>query len=147
MKQVCIKLFSSFIFILISIFSFGQSHYPGMFLISFTDKNQSSYSVDKPYEFLSDRSIERRHKYGVDIVEQDLPVNTFYIDSLKYFGAQPSFSSRWLNAVLVRMDDSLQMLNLLQLSFVDSMQYLAPIKKVNKKKVEIIKKDSTFFIF
>jgi len=123
------------ILLLISSFSsIAQSHYPGMFLISFTDKNQSPYSISKPEQFLSSRAIERRSKANIDILEQDLPVNTFYIDSLKHFGAAPSFSSRWLNAVLIRMDDSLKMQEILSLSFVDSMQYMAPVKSIKRKK-------------
>lgn len=121
----------TFLFLLLTVSTIAQSHYPGMFLVSFTDKNQSPYSVSNPKQFLSSRAIERRAKASIAIIEQDLPVNPFYIDSLNYYGAQSSFSSRWLNAVLIRMDDSLRMQELLHLSFVDSMQYLAPVK--NKK--------------
>ena len=121
----------AFLFSLLSLTAVAQSHYPGMFLVSFTDKDQSPYSISNPEQFLSNRAIERRTKADIIIIEQDLPVNPFYIDSLSYYGAQASFSSRWLNAVLIRMDDSLKMQELLQVSFVDSMQYLAPVK--NKK--------------
>ena len=114
--------------------SVAQTQYPGMFLISFTDKNQSSFETKKPELFLSQQAISRREKANIPIIEQDLPVNSNYIDSLAFYGAQSSFSSKWLNAVLIQMDDSLMMLELLKISFVDSMQYLAPIKSVKKSK-------------
>jgi hypothetical protein len=112
----------------------AQSHFPGMFLISFTDKNQSPYSTSAPNQFLSSRAIVRRAQAHIDIVEQDLPPNPQYIDSLRFYGAEISFSSKWLNAVLVRMDDSLKMVDLLKISFVDSMQYLSPVKNSKKRR-------------
>jgi len=127
------KVFFAFLIFLFSCTTYAQSHYPGMFLLSFTDKDQSPYSITNPQQYLSRRAIERRVKAGIEITKQDFPVNPFYVDSLKYYDAQVSFSSRWLNAVLIRMDDSLKMQALLQVSFVDSIQYMAPVK--NKKSV------------
>jgi hypothetical protein len=114
--------------------SYAQSRFPGMYLVSFTDKNNSPYSVNKPGEFLSERAIQRRQSTSVEISLQDLPPNPFYIDSVVKYGARPLFSSRWLNAVLVRMDDSLKLEQIKQLAFVDSTAYLAPVKPAAKKK-------------
>jgi len=122
------------VFIIFTATSYAQSHYPGMYLVSFTDKNQSPYSINQPEKFLSARAIDRRQKASIPIIEQDLPANPFYIDSLVKGGATVSFSSRWLNAVLIRMDDSLKMEELKKWSFVDSVAYLAPVKSKQKTK-------------
>jgi len=151
MIRFLLKFTVSFLLLILSISAIAQSHYPGMFLISFTDKNQSPFSVSSPEMYLSSKAILRREKTKIAITKQDFPVNAIYIDSLKYFGAKPSFSSRWLNAVLVRMDDSLKMQALLKVSFVDSMQYLAPVKSSKKKKIkkskQRIKKVETAMMF
>ena len=127
------------LFVLSNFLAISQSRYPGMFLISFTDKNQSPYTISQPDQFLSQRAIERRNKANILIIEQDLPINPSYIDSLSFYGAKPSFSSRWLNAVLIEMSDSLKMQQILQLDFVDSMQYMAPIKSKKKKKKNTVR--------
>jgi hypothetical protein len=113
---------------------YAQSRFPGMYLISFTDKNNSPYSVNKPEQFLSGRAILRRQAASVAISVQDFPPNPFYIDSITKYDARPLFSSRWLNAVLVRMDDSLKLEQIKLLAFVDSTAYLAPVKPAAKKK-------------
>lgn len=128
------KSFFLLLFILFGLSSKAQSRFPGMYLVSFTDKNQSPFSISKPAQFLSERAILRRINAEIDIIEQDLPVNPFYIDSIEDYSAQASFSSRWLNAVLVRMDDSLKLENIKLLTFVDSVAYMAPLKPIKKKK-------------
>ncbi|MDX1799094.1 MAG: peptidase S8, partial [Candidatus Lokiarchaeia archaeon] len=51
--------------------------------VEFTDKNNSSFSVNNPEAYLSQRTLQRRAKYGIPILENDLPVNTLYIDSVR----------------------------------------------------------------
>ncbi|PJB57289.1 MAG: serine protease, partial [Bacteroidetes bacterium CG_4_9_14_3_um_filter_41_19] len=51
---------------------------PDKYFIQFTDKNNSPYSINQPEEFLSQRAIDRREKYGIVITEEDLPVNPAY---------------------------------------------------------------------
>ena len=128
------RIFILIVFFMFTATSYAQSYFPGMYLVSFTDKNQSPYSINHPEKFLSARAIERRQKASIPIIEQDLPANPFYIDSLVKGGATVSFVSRWLNAVLVRMDDSLKMEELKKWSFVDSVAYLAPVKSKQKTK-------------
>ncbi len=59
---------------------------PGKYFISFTDKNNSPYTVDRPQEFLSERAIERRTRQGIGIVQNDIPVNSAYINAVKNLG-------------------------------------------------------------
>ena len=64
----------SYIYI-ITIVLFSWANAQNRYMIHFTDKNDSPYSVDKPSEFLTESSIERKAKFGIEIDELDLPVN------------------------------------------------------------------------
>ncbi|GAB3759738.1 S8 family serine peptidase [Spirosoma pomorum] len=80
-------------------FSFGQN--TQKYLVLLRDKANSPYSVDRPEQFLSQRSILRRQKQNISVRERDLPVNPAYVAQLRQTGATIWYSSRWLNAVLL----------------------------------------------
>lgn len=69
--------------------------------ISFTDKNNSPYSVDKPEAFLSDKAIARRKKQNISVNISDVPVNTAYLNDLRSLGLTVVNTSKWLNAATV----------------------------------------------
>lgn len=140
----------NFIFVFFIIFSysiFSQSNvfmsalnhedseiYPteniGKYWIYFTDKNQSAFSLKNPQAFLSDKSIGRRNKMHIAITEQDLPVNTNYIEAVKQSGVSTIIQSRWLNAISVIIYSDEQLFEISQLSFVKEIQ---PVKKYVSK--------------
>jgi hypothetical protein len=76
-KKVCL-LFALFCIPAIYLETEAQSCY----WIGFTDKKQSAYSISKPNDFLSERSIQRRYRQGIPVDETDLPVNKNYTDSV-----------------------------------------------------------------
>ena len=86
---------------LISISSAGQT---AKYFIEFTDKNNNGFSIDKPLEFLSERSVSRRARQNINYSIQDLPVNKIYKDSLSKSGAIIWYTSRWMNAALIEAD-------------------------------------------
>ena len=93
-------LFSLLLFSLLP--SYGQS--PNCYRITFSDKNDSPYSVNRPEEFLSARAIAKRVRFNIPVIEQDLPVNPHYIDSILKFSAVPSqiiAISKWNNSVVI----------------------------------------------
>ena len=75
---------------------------PGRYRIEFTDKNFSSYSIEKPAEFLSQRAIERRLKQNIPVTGDDLPVSQYYIDSLQTLGFEVLHTSKWFNSAVIR---------------------------------------------
>ena len=80
----------------------GQS--PNCYRITFSDKNDSPYSVNRPEEFLSARAIAKRERFNIPVIEQDLPVNPHYIDSILNFSTEPSqiiSKSKWNNSVVI----------------------------------------------
>ncbi|HCM74760.1 MAG TPA: hypothetical protein DIS90_00140 [Cytophagales bacterium] len=126
------------IIILIHQLSYAQT---GRYAIFFSDKAGTIYSVDDPSQFLSQKSIERRIKNGVVVSEEDFPVNEGYINQVKSTGAKVLHASRWMNAVMVELEDN-ELNSILQLPFVTAHEYIAPAKtnpggragRVHKKK-------------
>ncbi len=111
------------------------------FMVFFQDKS-SSFSIDNPLEFLSTRAIERRSKQNISITEQDLPINQDYISSLEDQGAKVWFSTKWLNGVLIQVDSS-KLTDLGSLSFVSSIEYVAPGALKPQIKSDLVQKNQS----
>ncbi|KYG72804.1 S8 family serine peptidase [Roseivirga echinicomitans] len=95
------------------------------YMVFFTDKFNSSYSISSPLNFLSQRAIDRRQRQNIPIAENDLPVNQSYIDALDNLGIKTIHPTKWMNGVLVEMQSS--SVNLVQaLTFVEKIEYVAP---------------------
>lgn len=92
------------------------------YFVRLKDKNYSPYSIERPTEYLSARAIERRQHYGIPIDEYDLPVSPSYLDSLKNIGITLLYTSRWLNAAIVQLNDSNVLSVIRQFSFVRSVE-------------------------
>lgn len=108
-------------FLLIALFigavSFSQVA-PDKYYIQFTDKNDSPYSIANPGEFLTQRALDRRAKYNIEITEQDLPVNQTYIDGVAATGADLLFSTKWMNGVTIYTTNSSVIDDILALPYV-----------------------------
>lgn len=100
------------------------------YAVHLTDKNSSPYSLNAPLEFLSQRALDRRAKFGIELTETDLPVNPDYIKQIKNLGASVLFPSRWLNCVLVDVSDHSVVEAIEALDFVEKTVYVAPSKKM-----------------
>lgn len=86
------------------IFSFCQYT---KYWIQFTDKNNTPYSVFNPSQFLSARSIQRRLNQNIKVIQNDLPVNPAYIDSVKKVPNVMLLNrSRWFNAITIYTTDT-----------------------------------------
>lgn len=116
-----------FFFLLLSnaAIAFGQGSNAVLkkYLIEFSDKNSSPYSIQNPIEFLSPRAIERRKRQNIPISSSDFPVNPDYIQGLKSFTIDIIHTSRWLNMVLVLADEA-AMERIERLKFVKSVNYV-----------------------
>lgn len=84
----------------------GFSQATRKYVVLLHDKSGTPYSVGQPDRFLSQRSILRRQKQNIPVLERDLPVNPAYVAQLRQAGATIWFTSRWLNAVLVEATDA-----------------------------------------
>lgn len=117
------KLILTLLIIILSGIGYSYSQLaPSKYLVRFTDKDNSPYSVNKPGEFLSQRAIDRRIREGIDITEQDLPVNPAYIDSVSGVGVKILNTSKWFNAVTIKTTDTSKLEKIFSLSFVKDIQ-------------------------
>ena len=120
---------------------------PAKYLITLKDKNNSPYSVSKPLEFLSQRSVNRRARQNIAVIARDLPVNPAYLAEIKKTGANVWYSSRWMNAVMVECRDAV-LQNILKLSFVKGLEVKGtidnPLTRTKRKsaKFEALATDS-----
>jgi subtilisin family serine protease len=87
------------------------------YLVEFTDKNSSPFSLSAPLDYLSQRSIDRRLKQDIALSVRDLPVNPTYVQALQKIGANIWYTSRWMNAALVEADAA-QLAQIRALTFV-----------------------------
>ncbi len=106
--------------------------FPAWYLVSFTDKNNSTYQINNPQEFLTESAINRRIKNSITIDSTDLPVNQIYIDSLLNQNVLVYHTSKWLNAALVKIDSQSQITTISNISIIDSLAYMAPFIAPNK---------------
>src|SRR5690242_5953894 len=85
----------------------GFSYNPNnKYLIKFKDRNNNPYSLSSPSAYLTARALQRRTDQHIFITTNDLPVNPDYIDSVTAKGAVVLYSTKWLNGVAVRIDDT-----------------------------------------
>lgn len=74
--------------------------------LTLTDKTKNPYSIKRPEEFLSAKSIERRKRLGLSVDEHDLPISPSYLAAIRSTGAKIFNSSKWNNTVQVSLTDS-----------------------------------------
>ena len=106
---------------------FGQAatkmKYPGgkqyMYRLTLTDKLDSPYRLDHPTRWLSQKSVERRQRQGLQLDSTDLPVSPKYVKAIRAVkGVDVVGESRWNNTVLTRCSDTLLRQQLQELPFV-----------------------------
>ncbi|MFC2113784.1 S8 family serine peptidase [Bacteroidota bacterium] len=135
--------FTFLIWILFVPSTFGQNSPHKTFLISFTDKNNSPYSVSKPLEYLSQRAIDRRERMNISLTEQDFPVNPEYLDSLQSKGARILFTSKWLNTATVEVDTELVIHEIEKFMFVQKSERIFRSAKDNTEALTATKVNSS----
>ncbi len=127
MKKSCIFLF------LTLFFGSNISAQFSKYIVRFKDKAGSSFSVDRPAEFLSAKSIERRTRQHISIEETDLPVLSRYVDSVRLAGNVTLLNqSKWLNDVCIATTDAAALAKINSFSFVINSQ---PVKRTANRDV------------
>ncbi len=75
--------------------------------VKFTDKNNNSYSLSNPTQFLSQASIDRRTRQNIPLNETDLPISETYISGISPYIQNLQHRLKWMNTVVVDMSDAL----------------------------------------
>ena len=97
--------------------TFAQNQY----FVLFKDKSNSPFSISRPKEFLSDRSIKRRSNQKIAITERDLPPNPSYLSEIAKAGAKILYKSRWINGALIQTNAA-TLTKILNLTFVRGLE-------------------------
>jgi serine protease AprX len=130
------RIFTVFIILLLSLYSFPQNKY----LIYFKDKginpgqtlNKTGTMYKDALNNLTERAIERRKKaLGDEIISyDDLPIRNNYLDILNSLGVKIVRKLTWFNAVSAYIDDS-QLTTIRKLPFVVKVE---PVKVMKFKR-------------
>lgn len=107
--------------LVLSVSGFAQTN---RYVVFFTDKQNNTYSIDNPQEFLSARAIQRRTRQNISITTKDLPPTQAYLNEVSATSVDILFTSRWMNAALIEADQSMVPV-LENLSMVERVEYVA----------------------
>ena len=134
------NLIAIFLFSILSVDGVAQVN---RYMVFFKDKTGTPHDLNNPATFLSEKAITRRVQQGIDIIDQDLPVNPDYVTQVKETGAEVYFRSRWYNGVLVQCSDATKN-TIAGLSVVDNVELVAPGSKLvpgpGRKRFNLLRK-------
>ncbi len=82
-------------FLILTTIGFSQD----LVLIKFSDKPSSATYFSNPLLMLSQKALDRREKYNIDLNMQDVPVETSYVTQVEALGINPIAVSKWFNGV------------------------------------------------
>lgn len=134
-----LRLHIALIFLAVLLGSEAQERH---YRLWFSDKGQSDYSLDRPDEFLSARTVAQREKWGIAIDSTDLPIPTARLQQLSQLGSRILAVSKWLNTATVALADTSPLQAIERLPFVARYDYLgSPVQsgstvKPRQKQVE-----------
>lgn len=77
------------------------------YMVFFSDKEGTPYTLSDPAAFLSDRAIERRERQLIQPDTYDLPVNPAYLEQVRALSGKVYYPSKWLNATLVQCTEAI----------------------------------------
>lgn len=98
------------------------------YLIRFSNKNNTPFSLTNPIQFLSQRAVDRRIKYNIPIDSSDLPINPAYLSAIQASGNVLILNrSKWLNQIAIETTDN----NALNL--ISSLPFVINIKPIAAK--------------
>lgn len=99
------------------------------YFVQFTDKGASTqnFSLSTPQAYLSQKAIERRNLFSIPLSHQDLPIDNNYVsavlnevDGYKWL----KYKTKWLNGIVLEVQDSAQVDPLKNLSFVANIEQI-----------------------
>ena len=89
------------------------------YFVSFKNKANTTFSLNTPEEFLSQKTINKRQLFAIPIDSTDLPVNIEYVTVLQSAGITIENKLKWFNGVVVSTYDSL-LVESLNYQFIDT---------------------------
>jgi len=118
------------IFLLVN--SIGSKAQLNRYLVTFKNKNNSAYSLSNPIEFLSQRAIDRRLRYNINIDSTDLPINNNYVEAVRTSGAVSILNqSKWMNQISIESRDASALTAIANFPFVENIRGIASRSSMN----------------
>ena len=112
--------------------SIGSKAQLNRYLVIFKNKNNSAYSISNPIEFLSQRAIDRRLRYNINIDSTDLPINNNYVEAVRTTGTVTILNqSKWMNQISIETRDAAALTAISNLPFVENLRGIASRNSVN----------------
>ncbi len=103
-------------FVTLTIFS--QDTIP-RYWVGFSTKSSTTFNINNPNAYLSQRAIERRINQAIAIDSLDLPVNENFIATILSAGDFTLWAtSKWLNGIIIKTLDTLALDSLVNFPFV-----------------------------
>lgn len=97
------------------------------YIVQFTDKKGTPYTLSAPQIYLSAKSVARRTSQHIAIDSTDLPVNPAYLDSIRNVPNVTIINnSKWLNQVLIKTTDATALAKINSFPFVKKTGGIAP---------------------
>jgi hypothetical protein len=115
------------------------------YVVKFTDKNGTPFSLSNPIAYLSQRAIDRRTKYNIPVDSTDLPVNASYLTQVKNVPNVTLLNiSKWLNAITIQTTDAAAITAINGFAFVKSTNGIAARTEHSQPPIENSKLESSF---
>ena len=90
--------------------------------VALKDKAGTTFTLENPKEFLSERALERRNRQQLPVDSTDLPVSAVYLSELVKMGGQVVTTSKWNNTVVLEISDTLLMDEVSEMPFVQNVK-------------------------
>ncbi|SFH93033.1 S8/S53 family peptidase [Halpernia frigidisoli] len=136
MKKILFLL--SFIFIIL------DNAQTELVFVYFKDKPNSAAFYSNQTSELTQKSLDRRTKFGIALTDEDAPIEAVYIQNIKNLGFTVTDYSKWLNGVAVEANAA-QVADLRTKSYVRSVEsFVVHNSTVNKTNASIPNKFEEF---
>lgn len=100
---------------------------PNKYLVRFSDKNQSPYSLSQPEAFLSQRALDRRASQGIAVDVTDIPIDPAFIEDVVATGAKLIIQVKWNNAIIIETESTAV------LEAINNLEYVLNVQQINKR--------------
>lgn len=118
-------LFTLLLSVVITVYGIAQTT-DQKHVVFLKNKDNNPYSLSNPGEFLSQRSLDRRARYGIAVDAKDLPVTPSYISQIAATGASVIYPLKWFNAVVIMTANPSVLVAISALPFVDHIDQVVP---------------------
>ncbi len=133
-------LFTAFSFILAQAIVLAQDN--PRYLVLFKEKDKTTYSADRPTEFLSQLAVDRRKKQNIPITENDFPVNAGNLFAIRQIGCQSNLSDALVQWCIDEASDK-QLAEIKKMPFYKGIELNLPVANITSKSPGIARTAAT----